>query len=225
MQEWLGSISTLVGGFFFFIFIFIYIVYGQEVCFIHSFFVKKSFLVLQFLLLNILKNFISKQCCYHYIMQQENVFLFYYGLLVSSTALCAISTSFSFPLEQILFFLSLLHHLVTSSQPYHCFGHPLVGQPQSLHKRQVHVVIFSFNFFFPFLSYLFCLKQHFFFFFFFFFLMDSLVKQKDYVVLSFIQSAYDDDMTILQASETYVSRFACFKILVNAMGTKMVFFF
>jgi hypothetical protein len=32
-------------------------------------------------------------------------FFFYYGLLVSSTTLCAISTSFSFLLEQILFSL------------------------------------------------------------------------------------------------------------------------
>jgi hypothetical protein len=52
--------------------------------------------------------------------------------------------------------------------------------------------------------------------------MDSLEKQKDYMVLSFIQSAYDNDMAILKASETYASRYACFKILVNAMGTKMV---
>jgi hypothetical protein len=55
--------------------------------------------------------------------------------------------------------------------------------------------------------------------------MDSLEKQKDYVVLIFIQSAYDDNMAIFKASETYVSRYACFKILINTMGTKMVSFF
>lgn len=55
--------------------------------------------------------------------------------------------------------------------------------------------------------------------------MDSLEKQKDYVVLSFIQSAYDGEMAILKASEEYASRYACFKILVNTMGTKMVSFF
>jgi hypothetical protein len=53
---------------------------------------------------------------------------------------------------------------------------------------------------------------------------DRLEKQEDYVVLSSIQSAYDDDMAILKASETSASRYAGSKILVNASGTKMVSF-
>jgi hypothetical protein len=44
----------------FFIFICIYIVYGQEVCFILSFFVKNSLSVLQLFLLSILNIFINK---------------------------------------------------------------------------------------------------------------------------------------------------------------------
>jgi hypothetical protein len=43
-------------------------------------------------------------------------------------------------------------------------------------------------------------------------------RQEDYVLLSSIQSAYDDDMAILKASETSASRYAGFKILVNASG-------
>jgi hypothetical protein len=43
-------------------------------------------------------------------------------------------------------------------------------------------------------------------------------RQEDYVVLSSIQSAYDDDMAILKASETSASRYAGSKILVNASG-------
>ncbi len=44
------------------------------------------------------------------------------------------------------------------------------------------------------------------------------------MVLSSIQSAYDDDMAILKASEKSASRYAGSKILVNASGTKMVSF-
>jgi hypothetical protein len=40
------------------------------------------------------------------------------------------------------------------------------------------------------------------------------------VVLSFIQNAYDDNMVILKASETFASRYASSKILVYALGTK-----
>ncbi len=45
------------------------------------------------------------------------------------------------------------------------------------------------------------------------------------MLLSSIQSAYDDDMAILKASETSASRYAGSKILVNASGTKMLLSF
>jgi hypothetical protein len=67
---------------------------------------------------------------------------------------------------------------------------------------------------------LFCYKEHFFFFF-FYFLMDSL---KDYVVLSSIQSAYDDDMVIVKASKTSTSKYVSSKILVYTSSTKNGFF-
>jgi hypothetical protein len=54
--------------------------------------------------------------------------------------------------------------------------------------------------------------------------MDSLKKQNDYMVLSSIQNAYDDDMVILKASETTTSRYASSKILVYVLGTKNGFF-
>jgi hypothetical protein len=54
--------------------------------------------------------------------------------------------------------------------------------------------------------------------------MDSLEKQDDYVVVSFIQCAYDNDMVILKGFETSASRYVGFKILVYALGTKNGFF-
>lgn len=45
------------------------------------------------------------------------------------------------------------------------------------------------------------------------------------MLLSSIQSAYDDDMAILKASETSASRYAGSKILVNASGTIMLLSF
>jgi len=54
--------------------------------------------------------------------------------------------------------------------------------------------------------------------------MDSLKKQDDYVVLSSIQSAYDDNMVILKAFETSTSRYVGFKILVYASSTTNGFF-
>jgi hypothetical protein len=55
--------------------------------------------------------------------------------------------------------------------------------------------------------------------------MDNLEKQDDYMVLSSIQSAYNNDMAILKAFETFVSIYSSSKILINALGTKMVSFF
>jgi hypothetical protein len=54
--------------------------------------------------------------------------------------------------------------------------------------------------------------------------MDNLEKKDDYVVLSFTQSAYNDDMAIIKAFETFVSIYTSSKILINASGTKMVSF-
>jgi hypothetical protein len=44
------------------------------------------------------------------------------------------------------------------------------------------------------------------------------------MVLHSIQCAYDDDMAILKAFETYVSIYVGSKIFVNVLGTKMVYF-
>jgi len=89
----------------------------------------------------------------------------------------------------------------------------------TLHIRQMPITTFSF--FLVFLSYLFCLKQHFFF---LYFLMDNLEEQDDYVVLSSIHNAYNNDMAILKAFETFASIYTSSKILINVSSTKMVSF-
>ncbi len=50
--------------------------------------------------------------------------------------------------------------------------------------------------------------------------MDNLEKQDDYVVLSSIQCAYDNDMVILKGSKTYAPRYVGSKIFVYVLGTK-----
>ncbi len=126
MHEWLGSISTLVV--FFFIFICIYIVYGWEVCFILSFFVKNSFSILQLFSLSILKSFISKYRCYCCIMQYKNESFFSMAFLFPPSHFVPYWHHFLFFSSKSSFLFSLLHHLATSSQPYCCFGHPFVVQ-------------------------------------------------------------------------------------------------
>lgn len=54
--------------------------------------------------------------------------------------------------------------------------------------------------------------------------MDSLKTQNDYVVLSSIQSAYDDDMVIVKASKTSTSKYVGSKILVYTSGNENGFF-
>jgi hypothetical protein len=54
--------------------------------------------------------------------------------------------------------------------------------------------------------------------------MDSLKKQDDYVALSSIQNAYDDNMMILKTLETSTSTYVGSKIVVHALNTKNGFF-
>jgi hypothetical protein len=44
------------------------------------------------------------------------------------------------------------------------------------------------------------------------------------MVLSSIQSAYDDNMVVLKAFETFASKYASSKIIVYVSGTKTSFF-